>query len=668
MLITAAKTARYRKLADDLDAALGRGDDIGMDLLRDMLPDLSEAIEEINEALREADALLFEGLRDEAVGLHDAGLAPVAIRLHLEDKPQWPMAAMFFDTEGIVPPPRIDFESLTSLNTAFAELDELRKPLDKYRRLALERAPLTAKLSLLRKLRQRDSLKPVWGEQLGMHEEVRVFELSDAVKRAFSSRDPEQIASLHKELSNPGWSIPIPTQLKRDTDGGSVWRNLRRTINDLEPLVAKIVASYSDNAANREGLSVRAENLRRWRQQWLDGESRCREWLFSIPQYPAISSVVHHETFGPRLDGMRSAVAPAMQWLAMVDESDRNAHQFNQTCQELEYLVEHLPATADESAWLGKADKLATDIQKFAQYSPELKVSDYLQARIGRALADVRGRGGRRARRKIAMAVCAVLLAGVAIVAVSSWVSQRRAYTTALEYVDSLLPMAEKGEFVVRPEQLDVLAGKYSAESAFAALLERFDRSAKAEGQRRAEFDTLLTEHSLLIEKAENTLAERQEQPAQRMKEWPAAIFDASTKYSQARLKGGFPVNRHNEPSSGDTVSRPADGSYPPAVKQQWDAEETKLAEHSGRQISLTTKYENAAASEFKRRLRDIQDRIPDEGDVISEKVAKELRAALDALVEEAKQERSGSVKSSARVPYRTRELVEPIRLRLEKL
>jgi len=53
---------------------------------------------------------------------------------------------------------------------------------------------------------------------------------------------------------------------------------------------------------------------------------------------------------------------------------------------------------------------------------------------------------------------------------------------------------------------------------------------------------------------------------------------------------------------------------------------------------------------------------------VISEKVAKELRAALDALVEEAKQERSGSVKSSARVPYRTRELVEPIRLRLEKL
>ncbi len=40
--------------------------------------------------MHEADELLFEGLRDEALGLHDPDLFVVAMRLNLQSRPQWP--------------------------------------------------------------------------------------------------------------------------------------------------------------------------------------------------------------------------------------------------------------------------------------------------------------------------------------------------------------------------------------------------------------------------------------------------------------------------------------------------------------------------------------------------------------------------------------------------
>ena len=56
-----------RTLAYGIHGAMDRNDDIGMDMVRDMLPELRETIEAVNAALREVDGLLFEGLRDEAV-------------------------------------------------------------------------------------------------------------------------------------------------------------------------------------------------------------------------------------------------------------------------------------------------------------------------------------------------------------------------------------------------------------------------------------------------------------------------------------------------------------------------------------------------------------------------------------------------------------------------
>ena len=668
MLITAVKTAHYRKLANDLDTALGRGDDIGMDLLRALLPEVGEAIEEINEALRETDALLFDGLRDEAIGLHDPDLASVAIRLHLEDKPQWPMAALFFETEGIRPPPAIDFEALASLNTAFAELEQLRHPLDKVRRLALERAPLPSKISLLRKLRQNDSGKPVWSEQLTAHEEVRVLELSDAVKRAFADRDPDRIASLHKELTNPDWSIPVSQRLKRDTEGGSIWRGLRKTVSELEAVASEIAGIYSTQELEQFDSLDRVEKLRGLRQQWLEGESRGRQLLFAIPQHPAITSLVQQETFGPRLDELRDAVAPAMAWLAQIDERDRLTDDFARASNELEYLVEHLPVhRKQEGAWLGKMEKLSSDMQQLCQQLPTLTVPDLLRTRVERAVADVRGRSRSRSRTLITASVCALVLTGLVIGIAWKLIVNGRRYQEAVQYVESLLTPAKQGEFVVRPERLDPLADEFEMDSLFAGKLEQFDRAVEAEQKRRSDFDGFLAEHAKLAESAVDAFAKRQETPGTGLDEWPGEVDDAFEKYSQARVTGGFPVDRRSAPNRGVSRKQVDDSEYPPAVKQRWREEDTKLAEHESRQSELITSYENAAAAEFKRRLAEIQELIPAETDNDRKERAQELLRRGEKLVAQAKEPRSSRNKSE-RVSYESRKLAEPVRVRLEKL
>ena len=97
-----ARLAPYRRLADDLEAATNRRDELGADAIRDLLPELRDAVDAMNAAMHEADELLFEGLRDEALGLHDPDLFVVAMRLNLQSRPQWPDIQAWLAASDIV--------------------------------------------------------------------------------------------------------------------------------------------------------------------------------------------------------------------------------------------------------------------------------------------------------------------------------------------------------------------------------------------------------------------------------------------------------------------------------------------------------------------------------------------------------------------------------------
>lgn len=667
MLITATKITEYRKLADDLDAALARGDDMGMEMLTAMLPELGETIEEINDALRSVAALLFEGLRDEAIGLHHPALPEVALRLHLPDKPQWPTVGVYLESIGIKPPRPLDFETLTAFNAAFAEADALRKPLDKLRRYALQRVPLPTKIDLLRKLKAHDGLKPVWADQLAAHEESRMLELGDAVKRALDARDPEQVATLHAEVTDSGWSTPVSQRLQNDTRGGDVWRNLRRKVGELE-LVAKDLAERhaAGNQADAED-SEQIHELRDLRDRWVDGERRCREWMFTLPQYPAIARFVHEESFGPRLDVMRELVTPALGWLSLLDRRDAMKRQFEAGCNDIEYMVEHLPASRQgEAAWIAKADKTMAGLQQLCQQMPMLRIPDLLLTRLERSTAEVRRRGRARSRNVIIAALGGTLLAAAVIGVVWQVIDAREKRLRVVHMIKERIPLAKRGEFVVRPDVMDAAVAGYEKDTEIMKSLDEFDRHAKAETERREEFESILKKHEALLKAVGQTLEEWKADSSKAMGEWPEAMFQAERTYELLRAKGGFPGNRK---SDGPKVSgaRPAsDEDLPPQAAQQSDSEETRLAQQYDAQSRLISALENASLQEFKRQLQVIQDEMPSQGDANAVEVANRLLTKLETLLEVCKKPRSQFAKSPQRVPYEARKLADPVRARLE--
>ncbi|MEI8368135.1 MAG: hypothetical protein WCJ31_06845 [Planctomycetia bacterium] len=665
-LITALEVARYRKLADDIDAALGRGDEMGMEMLRAMLPEITEAIEGINEALRETDSLLYEGLRDEAIGLHDEEFPSVALRLHLQDKPQWPMAALFFETEGITPPPTLDFGTLSSLNMAFSELQELRKPIDRLRRMALERAPLADRIVQLRKIQSNDSTKPVWADQIAAFEEVRILEVADAVRRAIQDKNAEHVASLHKELTRT-WGVPIPRRLIEDTKGGEAWASLRRQIKVLESL--SVEAERTHRRINDPGHEPDddIESLRSVVRHWEQVEAACREWLFALPQCPAVSNACLPEGFGPRLEELRRKMDPALKFVGQCDVSDVLDARHVGALQELEYLVDHLPEKAGESQWLSKIEQALDSFRQTSQQTMSTQSSEFLITKTSRVLDEVRGRASRRTRGRTIQAVLASVLIGLFVIALV-WLNQRQqGYLSEIQWAQSLIPDAHQGNYVARPPRLESLIAAYPNDPAVREIAEEFGKEAAAELKRRADFAELLVSHKAALDKAGQAIQARESPPENKLHEWPSEIFEAKAIYKKARRVGGFQWNRGAQDD--DKPKQSLSGSTLPLdARKQCDEEESRLAELASRQMGLDRTLTNGAIEEFQRQLSSLVTAIPSPDDDDAAGTARELRIQLSSLLALAKKEQSAEHQQLPRVPVTIRDQAGAIDRRLEKV
>lgn len=415
-LITAERTAHYRRLADDADAALARGDEMGMELLRSLIPEITDAIEEINDGLREASGLLFEGLRDEAIGLHDAALPEVAIRLHLADKPRWqPMAAQF-QVARIALPPELDFEALTALNAAFAEAERLHKPLVALRRLALERAPLADRVLVLRELCTLDATRPVWAEQLAACEWERLVELTSEVSAALKDADVRRLAALEAELCNPERTVAAPDRLVQQVAGANAWLKLQRCAERIERLAPAIEQEFSLVTVDEDPDDDpdRVDRLRELCGRWEVAEDECRDLIFSIPQHLIVSRLAQPEDFGPRIEMAGARVRPVLDWLSAMDAQDRAQRSFRKRCDELRKLAAQRPAKSDAAAWRRRVTDAEVAIEKLLADAPGLLVPKPLSEAVEAAKVELEGRS--RFERRVAAAVLAVVLVTVGVV------------------------------------------------------------------------------------------------------------------------------------------------------------------------------------------------------------------------------------------------------------
>jgi hypothetical protein len=523
-----------------IDSAMARADDIGNDIIRDLMPELRDTIDEINAALREVDALLFEGLRDEAVTLHDEEFATLASRLNLEDREGWPELERFFVVEGISPPPKIDYDTLSALESAHAELEELRRPLDKLRRLALERVPLSRRLALLRKLRETDPTKPVWTQAITEHEEARVAELHQEARRVLGSRDPEAIAALHAELVDPEWGVPIPRDLIKATRGADLWEQLRAAANQAAAAASGLEAGWQEL---QQGLPTPAliDRMRLQRMQWQQALQSAAESRQYLGDCPTIGGFVREEQIDQRIDALAPRVEEPLQWLAAQDAADAMAAQLQQVCGQLEYLCDQKPEKPAESSWLADVERLGAEAERVCQAQPGLVYPDYLRERVTKALAAVRGRTVQRRRFVLlasaaGVAVACLLIFGIWML-LSGWQKKR----DSLSVLEDYLTRSRAGEFTEVPDKVVGIAGA-SDDADMVAAMEKIRSFVAQEEKRRGDFQAAREACDQMHQAARGVLEQRVDKA--RVDAWPAEAVASARAWRRARKVGGDPGKR----------------------------------------------------------------------------------------------------------------------------
>jgi hypothetical protein len=626
-------------LAASIDTAMARNDDIGMDMMRDLLPELRETIDDVNTALREVDALLFEGLRDEAVTLHDPEFPVLAARLHLEDRGHWPELQAFFTAEGINLPPRIDFDTLTALESAHAELEELRRPLDRLRRLNLERAPLQRRLAMLRKLRETDPTKPVWTQAIAAHEEARVGELHEAVRTAIQNRDPFAISALHAELVDPEWGIPVPRDLVRNTRGADIWMRMREVAAQAEAAAAELEAGHAE-AAQAPPTPDLVARQRQSRQAWLEAEATLRECLAALAECPQIAAIVREEALESRLATQAPRVQEPLRWLTVEDAREALVLQHQQVCGQLEYLVDHPPdRKGDESTWLAGVGRLEADLLHCCQAEPSLGYPELLRERVRGAAAEVRGREARR-RRLFMLAVGSGVLAACGLVwALWSWRSAAANRMEAVRTLKEMLAEAEQGAYAEVPESAADLLEAYADDRKLAAMGDDIEEAVERERKRRGEVATALADFTTAVATARAALEKRERDETPRLDAWDPAVLDAADAWREARRRGG----EHAKRQPAETAGLPLE-KRPVAAQDALKAEEARIATARQDQEDLEADFAKAAIDELRRQKAVIEAAIPKDGAPDRAATARKLLADLKRLVETAREPKSGRI------------------------
>ena len=588
------------KLVNAIDTAMARHDEQGLVAIRDLLPNLHETVDAVNAALGEVEALLFEGLRDEAIALHDPEFPALAARLNLQDRATWPQVEQYFASEGIGPPPAVDFDTLSALESAHSELEPLSRTLDKLRRMTLERAPLGRRLAVLRKLGELDPTKPVWAELIAAHEQVRHGELKDAVRQALAARDPAAIATVHDELTASGWTVPVPKEYVRATRGADAWLRLRDVVTEGEAAAAALEAWYARAVLQPPTLEM-VDEARRLRQRWEETRDEAAGCRAALAESPNVAALVRDEGLFGRFDVLPARTQPVLDWLGEQDTRDDTASRFAQACEQLEQHVERLPHWKVETAWLDSVAERQDEVARLCQEVPDLAYPEPLRVRVEEALAEVRARGARRHTMLLGAVVAGVVMAVLAIGLFMFGARRSQQLEKDRARLEKTLHQAQAGNFVEPPKFVAEVASAYAADEKIALLIEEIGVAVDEERERRGQVQEALARHAANVETARRKLTERT--GLQRLEAWPDDVPAAAKAWRVARSLGGDPGHRVGQ---GDRAAK-----VPPEdcveSRHALKKEESDIVAGGDAQKELENEFREAATQAFKEELATIR-------------------------------------------------------------
>jgi hypothetical protein len=201
----------YQRVVDELRSLLQASDQTDTERLKALAAAYAEECRAANERLRRCEEFLKKGQRAGAIQFAQAEpvLLDVVAALDFPERAHLEEMLLFY---GLPAPPRLNLATAEALNQAYAEEQPLEGLLRQHRRLALARAPLPARLEVMRKLAMLDTQNPVWMDDVRTFEQARFRQLQAAVTRASARGEPGPVAAVAGELGQV-WFNPPPAAL-----------------------------------------------------------------------------------------------------------------------------------------------------------------------------------------------------------------------------------------------------------------------------------------------------------------------------------------------------------------------------------------------------------------------------------------------------------------------
>lgn len=413
--------------------------------------ELSRACAEVNERLNRCAGYLRQGLRSEALQL--ARTAPdlldqVAV-LDFPERAEWDELAL---THGWPKAAPLAIDLAEAINEAYALEDPLEDLLRSHRRLALARAPLAARLAVMRQIGALDVNNMIWAEDVRRFESARFEQIEHEVRAARAQLDGVALGALATEVETAGWlSTPPESVVSATTEAvGYVKREeARKAMRSL------LTPLDQARIANDAVLG------RRLRQRWL-----------SLLEDAGLTS----------RDVLRGEAQVALDWLAGEDRREQHESDFRLAVDDLEQAID---GGAPEPV-LASLEQTARGFGLNFPAELETKLRDQYRHL---------GRSARRRNQWVLATVGGTTLLLVACVAWSNSLQKRE--QEVRQQVAQIESLVESGHLEAARSALDKLEATYrgvSEEDGVAPVVVRLDGAEKEQTDRQARFSSALAE------------------------------------------------------------------------------------------------------------------------------------------------------------------------------
>lgn len=394
-------------LIDDILAALNSPVTADPAYMTDTAALYAEACAEVNERMRRIGALLDRGLRSEAIQLAEE--EPHILDVYqLLDFPEYAAWESLLDEWGMALPPPLDSDTAERIDLAYAAQQPVEALLKRHRLLALGRAPLAARIKVLRSLIDAEQDAASWEADLLELEQTRLKQVEGEARSAAKRDDVEALMALVAELGSKGWRASVPSGLSGSVEAlrrQAAARHARRELDALDP------------ALNEAHMAFDVEN----------GVKLEKQWRAAV----AIAELADDD---PILD----RVQPALDWV-------RQSVDQRQRLQDRDMAVIALEQALDDNATVETLTKLYLDAEVYDEPIP-----DVVRRRYEDRLAAEEVSSKRKHRLILASVFAAVVLLGGAAAYVLVEQLQHRRIVNAIESLKSLNDTANYNEAVVK--------------------------------------------------------------------------------------------------------------------------------------------------------------------------------------------------------------------------